>query len=158
MARNRTYSDEQLTQAVKESSSYTGVLRKLGLSTSGTESKKRIEFFITKSNIDVSHFEPFRRDITQRRKYAVEEVLIKRPKGSTVGGTTNRRAKQALIEIGVPYECALCGQLPFHNGKPLNLQLDHISGDSTDYRKDNLRFICPNCHTQTETYVKGTKK
>ena len=38
------------------------------------------------------------------------------------------------------------------NDKKLSLQLDHINGDNSDNRLENLRFLCPNCHTQTETY------
>lgn len=38
------------------------------------------------------------------------------------------------------------------NNKELKLDLDHINGDPTDNRLDNLRFLCPNCHSQTNTY------
>lgn len=50
-------------------------------------------------------------------------------------------------------ECAICGQLPEWNGKPLKLQLDHIDGDAFNNLFDNLRILCPNCHTQTETFT-----
>lgn len=49
-------------------------------------------------------------------------------------------------------QCCLCDQEPFHNGLPLSLQLDHIDGDPHNNRWDNLRLLCPNCHTQTDTY------
>ena len=41
---------------------------------------------------------------------------------------------------------------PIWNGKPLSLQLDHIDGDSDNCVPSNLRLLCPNCHTQTDTY------
>jgi hypothetical protein len=51
----------------------------------------------------------------------------------------------------VEYKCSCCG-INEWNGKPLTLQVDHINGDNTLHRKENLRWICPNCHTQTDTW------
>lgn len=48
--------------------------------------------------------------------------------------------------------CALCGIKPMWNGKPLNFHIDHISGEHTDNSEENCRLVCPNCHSQTETY------
>lgn len=65
--------------------------------------------------------------------------------------------KNLLIKKGLKEDkCEICGQLPEWNGQPLVLQLDHINGDHYDNRIDNLRIVCPNCHTQTDTF--GTKK
>lgn len=62
-----------------------------------------------------------------------------------------------LIKEGILENvCALCSQLPEWNGKPLVLQLDHIDGDHFNNNLNNLRILCPNCHTQTETW--GTRK
>lgn len=52
--------------------------------------------------------------------------------------------------------CEICGQGNIWNGHPLILQLDHINGNHNDNRLENLRIICPNCHTQTKTW--GNKK
>ena len=54
-------------------------------------------------------------------------------------------------------ECERCGQGPIWNNEPLTLQLDHIDGDSDNNALDNLRLLCPNCHTQTETYGNAGK-
>lgn len=60
-------------------------------------------------------------------------------------------------------KCSECGQSSVWNGKPLVLQVDHIDGNSDNNIESNLRLLCPNCHTQTETfggalYIKDTKR
>lgn len=57
----------------------------------------------------------------------------------------------------IEYKCSECGLKNEWNGKVLSLQLDHINGIRNDNRIDNLRFLCPNCHTQTETYCSKNK-
>ncbi len=48
-------------------------------------------------------------------------------------------------------KCSICGCLDWNN-KPITFELDHISGIRSDESEDNLRLICPNCHSQTDTY------
>ena len=56
--------------------------------------------------------------------------------------------RRALIEKGVEYCCSKCGQGPEWLGHPLTLDVDHIDGDWSDSQLNNLRFLCPNCHSQ----------
>ena len=56
----------------------------------------------------------------------------------------------------LPYECSECG-ISEWNGRKLALHLDHINGKNGDHRLENLRFLCPNCHSQTETYTGKNK-
>lgn len=67
---------------------------------------------------------------------------------------TNRTAlkKRLVDEKILPYRCAICGNEGEWNSYPLVLQLDHINGINNDNRIENLRFLCPNCHSQTTTF------
>lgn len=53
----------------------------------------------------------------------------------------------------IEYKCNDCSNIGFHNEKLLSLQLEHKNGISNDNRLENLCFLCPNCHSQTETYA-----
>ena len=64
--------------------------------------------------------------------------------------------KRLLKEKIFKNECNVCGISEWNN-KKISMQLDHINGDSSDHKKENLRFLCPNCHSQTETYCGKNK-
>lgn len=63
------------------------------------------------------------------------------------------RIRARLFEEGILVErCSGCGIGPEWNGQPLVLQIDHVNGDAYDSRLENLRVLCPNCHSQTPTW------
>ena len=59
-----------------------------------------------------------------------------------------------MIDFGFAYACARCGTGPDWQGDTIALEVDHISGDYTDNRPENIRFLCPNCHAATSTYCR----
>ena len=62
------------------------------------------------------------------------------------------KLKNRLIEEGVKdWKCEECG-LEEWNGKWIAIELDHIDGNSNNHTLENLRMLCPNCHSQTETF------
>lgn len=68
-----------------------------------------------------------------------------------------KHLKRRILENEwLEYRCEECGITDTYNERPLSLQLDHKNGNNTDNRIENLRFLCPNCHSQTSTF--GTKR
>ena len=66
--------------------------------------------------------------------------------------------KRKLFEAGLKEnKCEVCG-IEEWNGNPLQMQLDHIDGNTYNHSIENLRMICPNCHCQTETFCGKNKK
>jgi len=146
----RKYTKEKLQEAASGSISYSGVLRHLGLKQSGG-SHSHIKRMMTELEVDTSHFksQAWNRGNADPKRLAADKILVYDRNHGRKEGTV--RLRRALLEIGRPHQCA-CGLKDEWNGKPIVLQIDHISGDWLDNRAENLRFLCPNCHSQTETF------
>lgn len=57
-----------------------------------------------------------------------------------------------IILVEQEHKCEICGMLNTWNGQDLHFILDHIDGDATNNRRNNLRLVCPNCDSQLPTY------
>lgn len=137
---------EDFKKIIKESLTIKEVILKVGLDFCSSH-YKTVNARIKEENIDISHFNPYTNRKPSLEKRPLEEVLVE---GSTY---SRHNLKKRLIEEGLLEEkCECCGVGNEWNGKPLSLQLDHKNGVNDDNRLENLRFLCPNCHSQTETF------
>ena len=144
------YNEENLTEAVQNSESYAGVLRFLGLRQAGG-TQAHISKLIKKFNIDTSHFLGKGHNIGKisPHKKPAELIFIMRPEGGT--REKPRLLRRALLESGVEHKCNGCGLPPVWQGVALVLEVNHIDGDFLNCVKENLEFLCPNCHSQEKS-------
>ena len=149
MRNYRAWTDNDFTQAVKNSISVAGVLKILCLRPSGGN-YGTVHARVKKLGLDTSHWLGQRHGLGKKRTNIPathpDKVMVK---NSTY--TNRSRIKKILQLEGVPYECDICHQSDWL-GKPLTLQLDHKNGHHNDNRRENLRFLCPNCHSQIDTF------
>lgn len=149
--------EEQIKQFVRESYSYAQVLKKLDLKPIGGN-YRILKRKILLLGLDTSHFTgkghlKGKTHDWNNTKISLEEILVEDSNYQSYK-LKIRLLKENLIEN----ICSECGTKNEWNGKELSLHLDHKNGINTDNRIENLRLLCPNCHSQTSTYAGKNKK
>lgn len=136
------------------------ILRTLGYKSFGSQSG-RLKSRLLVEGIDIAGLQA-RSEIARRqnfknfRKGAVTPDELIFCEGSTYANSGLRYL--VLSRKLIPYTCALCPIVDSHNNLPLSLQLDHRNGQNNDHRLSNLRWLCPNCHSQTPTFAGKRRK
>jgi len=151
------YDEQLIKKYIEESITIADVLRKLNLDPRG-RNYKIVNNVIKKFGLDSSHFLGKSHCKNKKQKsISWTEVLIENSPITLGTKRKKRMIKEGLLQ---PY-CYICKMHSWLNN-PISLQLDHINGINTDHRIDNLRLLCPNCHSQTDTFagrnIKKTKK
>lgn len=148
---NKIYetTDEQFVNLLKTSTNISEVLFKLGYSVKGNSwAFSKIRQRMTDLNIDNNIFKG-KSPLIQTVK---ERQLDKKELFKENCKHARSILRRTILKEGlIPYKCEICGVIEW-NDKTLSLELDHINGINNDNRLENLRFLCPNCHSQTSTY------
>lgn len=150
MPKKRLWTIEQLEKAVRDSTSYRQVLKKVGLREAGGN-YFQLRKYIKELKLDISHFKgrgwnkglrfPF------KPKVPLEKILVQNSYFQSY------KLKNRLIKEGLkPPHCEICGWAERSPDGRLPLELDHLNGDVHDNRLENLRILCPNCHSLQPHY------
>ncbi|MFK4064915.1 HNH endonuclease signature motif containing protein [Streptomyces sp. NPDC029674] len=143
---------EELTRAVAESRGLAAVLRALGLPPFGGAGRARALRSIKAYGLSTAHFVGQGHNAGRpgaNRKSAADILVLL---GSDACRTRTVLLRRALDEVRTPRACGACGLGELWQGKRLVLEIDHINGDRLDNRRENLRYLCPSCHSQTGTF------
>jgi Zn finger protein HypA/HybF involved in hydrogenase expression len=153
-------SKEQFVEIIKNGTSFMEILSHFGLKNKGNN-HKTLKDRINYEKLDISHiYENMRRrnkeicsNMRSAIKKPIELFLVEHCK-------VNRTAlkKRLIREKILKEECEKCGIKNEWKGNYLSLVLDHKNGVSDDYRLDNLRLLCPNCNSQTDTFTGRNRK
>jgi hypothetical protein len=147
--------DDEFEELVNNSHTYKELALKLGTSSNGCNNNT-IKARIDSLGLSTDHFDAVYNKMVEynnTRLIPLSKVLVN-------GSNYNRRSlKKRLIADGILLnKCSKCGLGNIWNGESITLQLDHINGTCNDNRLDNLRIICPNCHSQTHNFAGRNNK
>jgi hypothetical protein len=149
--------DERFREVIAGSISIGEVLRKLGLRPAGGNYavlKRRVRLL----GIDTSHFRGKGylkgRNHTWARRTPLEQLLV----SDCLSGVTTAKLKARLLSSGrLERRCYRCGLTEWQS-EPIPLELEHVNGNRSDNRIENLTLLCPNCHALTSTYRGRNKR
>ncbi|WP_327683857.1 HNH endonuclease signature motif containing protein [Streptomyces sp. NBC_00467] len=148
---------DDLAPAVAQSHSLAGVLRVLGRP-EHSSNRALVQRSAALHGISTAHFvgQAHRRGRPSRARRSAAELLQRC--AADAPRTKTALLRRALDEIGVLHVCDECGTGDTWRGKPLVLEIDHINGDRLDNRLENLRYLCPSCHSQTRTFARRVRE
>lgn len=150
--KRKAYTEEEFIEAVKQSKSYSGVCRLIGLTPKGGN-LNTVKQKIAKLGLNVNHFtfqgwsfgSTSETNPSVRKKH-ISEILIEN------SGWSSHDIRLRLFKEGIKDKCCERCKNTEWEGEPIPLELHHINGNHRDNRLENLQILCPNCHALTDNY------
>jgi Zn finger protein HypA/HybF involved in hydrogenase expression len=141
-------SRNEIIDLVEKYDNINQILKVLNVNSNGSGAYKTFRDHCELLNVDLPKFQRGKK-FNLTKKIPIKNILVEHSTYKNIARLKIRLIKENIFE----YKCNECGNEGEWNGKNLKLQLDHINGIRDDHRKENLRFLCPNCHSQTETFA-----
>ena len=147
----------EVKKLMESSDSIISFLTKIGLSAKGSGSRAVFYRYIKENNLE-SELEELRIRSKAKVRNNIELLHKKAELSNNEIFKENSNVARHVVKRRIirdkliPYKCELCGNNGTWLDRALVLQLDHKNGVNNDNRLENLRFLCPNCHSQTETF------
>ena len=146
----RKWTIEELRKTVPASTSIRQVIKKLGLIPAGGN-YQQVKRYINDLQLDTSHFKGMGwskgLNVTTRPAIPLEKILVKN------SSYQSYKLKLRLFKADIlKAKCELCGWCKKAPDGRIPVELDHINGNRRDHRLENLRILCPNCHSLQETH------
>jgi len=146
------YTNDEIIEILNNCNSFREALIKFEYCSNGSAGYVSAKRIIKKRNINIPQYHYYGKG-NSNPKYKLNEILIENSKYTSRTSLKKRLVSEGLLK----YKCR-CGNTGMWEGKPLSLQLEHKNGVNNDNRIENLEFLCPNCHSQSETYAGKNNK
>lgn len=154
-----SYNKEELQQLANTSDSYADMLRKMEMCPHGGN-PRTLKRILSEYEIDISKLNENRSDLQRRWAAATRKKITTRTEDILSGKAkcqTSKLLKRLVRESYKEMRCETCG-ISEWQGKPIVMQLHHIDGNRNNNSLNNLQVLCPNCHSQTDTFCGRQRK
>lgn len=143
----REYAIDKLIENADKCVNMLDLCHKMGIENVGGEDYKEVRTLAKELGIELKFSYKRNQYGTFHPRIEMKDILVE---NSAYKNAT--RLKERLIEEGIKEnKCECCGITEWQ-GRPISLQIHHINGIHNDNRLENIQILCPNCHSQTDTY------
>lgn len=137
------YSQNEIEGIVSKNTQWAKIMAALGYKS--CMHVEQIQKKFQKLGIDFSHVDST--IIKNNTRIPLNDILVQDSLYANMGCLQKRLKRELKWE----HRCSMCQNTTW-NDRPIPIEIDHINGDHRDNRIENIRFLCPNCHAQTDTY------